>query len=37
MHDHTHIDLDYKIDTKMFDNYDTRDDCRSRKHIIEVF
>lgn len=37
MHDHTHIDLDYIIDDQLFNDYDTRDDCRSIQHIIEVF
>ena len=37
MHDHTHIDMDYIINADMFNSYDTRDDCRSIQHIIEVF
>lgn len=37
MHGHTDIDQDYVIDAEMFNKYDTRDDCRSIQHIIEVF
>lgn len=36
MHDHTDIDQDYIIDAEVFNNYDTRDDCRSIQPMIEV-
>lgn len=36
MHDHTDIDQDYIIGAEMFNNYDTRDDCRSIQPMIEV-
>lgn len=36
-HGHTDINQDYIIDAEMFNKYDTRDDCRSIQHIIEVF